>query len=290
MEYANPDALVSTEWLAEHLADPDLRIVDATWFPESAGRIADIEYEIRHIPGALYLDSEELCGTEPFGHILPDADRFAETVGALGIGNHHRIVVYDASGGWLVGAWAWWLFRVFGHENVALLDGGLLRWMREKRPMGDEPPTPRPCPFLPHPNPALVRNVEQMLSNLDSRREQVIDVRNAERFSGAMSDAYNDNPAKLGHIPGSVNVLHTDLMDEKDDHVMVPADRAARVLADAGLDLKRPIVTYCGTGIVAAVVNLALFMLGHTDNAIYDQSFAEWGNRADTPVEIRAGG
>ena len=286
MDYVNPHALVDTEWLAEHLGDPDLRMVDATWFPPGAGRIADIEYEIRHVPGAVYLDSDALCGTEPFHHILPDAAKFAEAVGNLGIGNEHRVVVYDANGGWLVAAWAWWLFRVFGHENVALLDGGMLKWMREKRPLGEEPPVPRPCTFVPRPNPALVRDIDHMLGNLDRRREQVVDVRNAERFAGAKPDAYNDDPAKLGHIPGSVNVLYTALMDEKDAHVVGSADRMAGALADAGLDLNRPIVTYCGTGIVAAVVNLALFMLGHADNAIYDRSFAEWGNRADTPVEV----
>ena len=285
MEYVNPQALVDTGWLEQHLDDPDLRIVDVTWFPPGAGRLADIEYEIRHIPGAVYLDSDDMCGREPFHHILPTAERFAEVVGGLGIGSGDRVVVYDANGGWLVAAWAWWLFRVFGHENVALLDGGLLKWIREKRPMGDEPPTPEPKTFAPQFRPDLVRDLGQMLANVESRSEQVVDVRNAERFAGTAKDAYNDDPAKLGHIPGAVGVLHTELMDEGRDCVLPPTDAAARILAGAGLDLDRPIVTYCGTGVVAAVVNLVLYMLGHAEAAIYDRSFAEWGNVAHTPVE-----
>ncbi len=279
MSYANPEALVSTEWLAEHLQAPDVRVVDASWFMPSAGRNPREEYEAAHIPGAVFFDVDEIADlTNPLPHMLPAPEKFASRVRKLGLGNGNKVVVYDSTGISMAAARVWWMFRVFGHRDVAVLDGGLPKWRAEQRPVEDLPPMPRDRHFLPRVDATLVRSFDQVKANLASGREQIVDARAAGRFDGTAPEPW---PVKhVGHMPGAFNVPFADLVDP-DGKTMRPAQALKDRFDAAGLDLSKPVIATCGSGITACTIALALHLLGHKDVAVYDGSWAEWGNHPD---------
>ena len=274
------DALVSTDWLARHLDAPDVRVVDATWCLPAAGRDPRREYEERHIPGAVFFDLDEICvqeGKHP--HRLPDPVRFSSRVRRLGLGDGLRIVVYDANR-FCASARVWWMFRVFGHEDVAVLDGGLEKWLAEGRPVEDLPVRPLERHFTPRQNNLLLRELDQIRANLTRREEQIVDARSPGRFHATEPEP---RPGlRGGHIPGSIDLPYEELIAE--DGTLRPAAELRAVFARAGVDLERPVVTSCGSGVSAAVINLALHRLGITDAALYDGSWAEWGALPDTPI------
>ncbi|OIQ95879.1 3-mercaptopyruvate sulfurtransferase [mine drainage metagenome] len=285
MTYANPAAIVSTDWLAQHLTAPDLRVVDATWFHPRSGLKGRAEYDAAHIPGAIHFDIDDIADTSrPLPHMLPDATRFASKVRKLGLGNGNRIVVYDRSGGGAAAARVWWMLRVFGHRDVSVLDGGFEAWLAEGRAQEDLPPMPRERHFMPRVNQLLVRSFEQMKTGLEQGREQIVDARSPGRFAGTEPEPWPGK--KAGHMPGALNVPWTDLLDPA-GKTFLPAPALIARFERAGVDLARPIVTTCGSGVTACVLALALALLGRDDVAVYDGSWAEWG-QADDSVAVCA--
>jgi len=285
MNYANPDALVSTDWLAEHLEAPDVKIVDGTAFLPNENRDAREEYEDCHIPGAVFFDINDICDTEnPLPHMVPSSEKFSSRVRKLGLGDGYKIVVYDAHGGFNAAARVWWMFRLFGHQDVAVLDGGLPKWLSEQRSKCEfDEPRPQERHFTARTNTFLVRNVDQLLKNIDTGKEQVVDARNPGRFAGV---APEPRPCrKKGHIPGSINLYYADLMNKDHHFTMRSADEIRTAVDAAGIDPKKPMVATCGSGVTACVIALGLYLIGHEDVAIYDGSWAEWGEHFDTPVE-----
>ena len=279
MPARNP--LVDTAWLAAHLNAPDVKVVDATGFLPTIARDARREYAEAHIPGAVYFDIDEVADdANPLPHMLPDPVKFSSRARRLGLGDGTRIVIYDDNK-YSASARAWWMFRVFGHPEVAVLNGGLAKWRAEGRPVTDEPVTPREAHFTARQNNLLVRDLEQMRANLLSRREQVIDARSRGRFAGTEPEPRSG--LRGGHIPGSVSLPHLELIGA--DGTLLPTAELQRRFDASGVDLSRPIVTTCGSGVTASTLTLALYQLGREDVAVYDGSWSEWGGRSDTPVE-----
>jgi len=274
------DALVTTEWLAKHRDEPDVRVVDGTWHMPQLGRDARAEFLAAHIPGAVFFDIDAIADhTTTLPHMLPGAEAFAAAVGALGLGSGDRIIVYDVRGV-VSAARVWWTFRAFGHDAVAVLDGGLRKWRLEGRPVEAGEAQPAPRTFAARPRPELVRDLAAVRANLASRAEQVVDARSAGRFAGTEPEP---RPGLLGgHIPGSLNLPYETLY-RADGRLETP-DALRAAMRAAGVDLARPIVTSCGSGVTASVLALALHRLGRPDVAVYDGSWSEWGGRADTPI------
>ncbi len=283
MVFADPDALVSADWLAAHLEAPDVRVVDATWHLPTVDRDARTEYLERHIPGAVYFDIDDISDSDTdLPHMLPSPEKFSARVRKLGLGDGNRIIVYDGNGGFSAAARVWWMFRVFGHGDVAVLNGGLPKWMAEGHPTEDRLPAPTPRHFTAQMNHVLVRSLDQIRRNLVDKRDQVVDARSAERFQGIADEP---RPAKKkGHVPGSLNLPYPDLMSPDDHFVMRPADEIKAAFDAAGLEPGKPVVASCGSGVTAAVIALGLYLIGDENGAVYDGSWAEWGNRDDTPV------
>ncbi|GIK96512.1 MAG: sulfurtransferase [Alphaproteobacteria bacterium] len=282
MPYANPDSLVSTGWLEDHLSSPDIRIVDATYYLPMQGKDARAEYDERHIPGAVFFDIDEIADSSvDLPHMLPSPEKFSARMRKLGLGDGNRIIVYDGHG-MMSAARVWWELRVFGHKDVAILDGGLPKWLAEGRPLEDLPPMPRERHFTARFDHHLVRDKEQIRENLATGREQVLDARSAGRFDGTEAEIWPGR--RSGHIPGSRNLPFTDLLDPA-MKTFLPAEIMAERFRAAGIDMNRPVVTTCGSGITACVLAFGLHLIGHKDVAVYDGSWAEWGRPGDTPVE-----
>jgi thiosulfate/3-mercaptopyruvate sulfurtransferase len=215
--------------------------------------------------------------------MLPSPEFFAEEVGKLGIGNDTRVVVYDANGGPSASARVWWTFRVFGHDNVAVLNGGLPKWLAEGRPVEAGEVTPEPRSFKAKARPQMVRSRQQIIANIASKAEQVVDARTPGRFNGQEPEPRPSK--KIGHIPGSYCVPVGTLVDPERNMVLRTPAEIAKRFVDAGVDLSKPIVTTCGSGVTASFLALGLYLIGREDIAVYDGSWAEWGNAPDTPVE-----
>ena len=276
------DALVSTEWLAKELGAPDLRVLDATYVADKGKAAAD--YEAGHIPGAVFMDLENLVdATSDLPNTLPPPEKFASRMQSLGLGDGSRIVVYDESP-WNTAARAWYMLRMFGAHDVAILDGGLARWKAEGRPLEQGRPAHRHRHFTVWHDDSTVRTLQQMKANIGSRAEQVIDARSADRFSGKAADPRAG--VQPGHIPSSVNVPYESLFNA--DGTWKRGDALRQAFEAQGVDLDRPTVTSCGSGVTAAVLAFGLHLLGKKDVALYDGSWSEWGADPSTPKELGA--
>jgi thiosulfate/3-mercaptopyruvate sulfurtransferase len=278
--YAHPESLVSTEWLARNLSQPDLRIVDATYYLPMQNKNAKAEYLERHLPGAIFFDLDDISDTaSTLPHMLPPPEKFASRVRKLGIGDGNRIVIYDAQG-MMSAARVWWMFRIFGAREVAILDGGLPKWLAEGRPVDDGQVLLQERHFTARLDNTQVRGKDQVRRNIDSKREQVLDARTAGRFHATEPEIWPGR--RSGHIPGAYNLPYGQLL--KPDMTFKDADTMRALYEGAGIDLKKPVVTSCGSGITACVLAFGLHLIGHRDVAVYDGSWAEWGLPGDTPV------
>ncbi|ESR23346.1 3-mercaptopyruvate sulfurtransferase [Lutibaculum baratangense] len=274
------ETLVSTDELARRLGEPDLAIVDASWYLPDMKRNGREEYLDRHVPGAVFVDIDEVSDrSDPLPHMLPTAEAFAARMGALGISDRNRIVVYDGAG-LFSAARVWWMLRVMGARQVAILDGGLPKWLAEGRPTESGETRRKPAIFSASLDAAAVRDLQAMKEIAANGGAQIIDARSAGRFAGEEPEP---RPGlRAGHIPGSLNLPYRQILAA--DGTVKPDAELQAALRGAGVDPARPVVTTCGSGVTAAVLSLALTLTGHRDVGLYDGSWSEWGG-ADTPVE-----
>ena len=276
----DPKTLVSTDWLAAHLKDPDLRVLDASWYLPDAGRDGRAEYEAAHIPGARFFDIDEISDARSdLPHMAPPVEKFMSRMRAMGVGDGHQIVVYDGAG-LFSAARVWWLFRLMGHRDVAVLDGGFPKWQAESRPVEDLAPVIKDRHLTVRFQNHLVRDVTQVSQASKLGQTQIVDARAAARFRGDAPEPREG--LRAGHIPGSRNVPFGTLLNG-DQTMKSPAETKA-IFEAAGVDLAKPIITSCGSGITAAILALALERMGHDSWSLYDGSWAEWGMSPMVPV------
>lgn len=274
----NNRPLVSAQWLHDHLADDDVRIIDASWHLPASGRNARAEYEQGHVPGAVFFDLDEYSSPSPLPHMMPSAEQFSDIAGQLGISESHRIVVYDSLG-LFSAARVWWMFRYFGAENVFVLDGGLPAWQAAGHALEKVLPEPDAAQFQVRDAAFVVASAADVLEASRSGQRLVLDARSRARFLGEEKEV---RPGlRSGHVPGSQSMPFTELVD---NGFLKPDAQLQKILASRGVDNDSAVITTCGSGVTAAVISLALACIGVSDVALYDGSWSEWGGLPDMPV------
>jgi thiosulfate/3-mercaptopyruvate sulfurtransferase len=273
---------VDTDWLASHLKSPDLIVLDGSWHLPTANRDPKAEYLAGHIPGAMFFDIDDLSDEKSdLPHMLPSTVKFSSRMKKMGIGDGARIVVYDTTGIFSA-ARVWWTFRAMGHQDVAVLNGGLKKWKAEGRPIEDGPPVKRSeRHYTPLQNTGLIRDFDEMKAIVGKPGTQIVDARPAGRFEG--KDPEPRPGLRAGHIPGSKNVPSQSLLTP--DGTFKSIDELAKIFSDAGINVAKPVVTTCGSGVTASILALALAALGQSNAAVYDGSWAEWGKDNGLPIE-----
>lgn len=280
MPDSDPKTLVTTEWLAAHLKNPDLRLLDASWYLPDMNRDGRAEYDAVHIPGARFFDLDEISDLRSeVPHTAPTPEKFISRMRAMGIGDGHQIVVYDGAGIFSA-ARIWWLFRLMGKPNIAVLDGGLPKWIAEQRPTEDMPPILRDRHITVQRQAHLIKDVTQVAAASKLGDYEILDTRSPERFRGEAEEPRAG--LRSGHIPGSKNIHYQTLLNA--DGTMKSAKSLSTILDRAGVDQNKPIITTCGSGVTAAILSLALERVGHRRHSIYDGSWSEWGMYDDLQV------
>lgn len=274
--------LVETDWLADHIASPDIVVVDGTWYLPNDPRDPKAEYLEARIPGAVYFDIDAISDkSDPLPHMLPSPEQFSSQMRKMGIGDGMRIVVYDSQG-MFSAARVWWTFRTMGVEDVAVLNGGLAKWRAEGRDLEDGPLQVRgPRHFTSRRNAEFIRDRDEILARIDDKSEQILDARAADRFRGEAPEPREG--LRSGHIPGSLNLPYGALIN--DDGTLKAASELDKAFKEAGVDLSKPVINTCGSGVTASILFLALAILGHRHTSVYDGSWSEWGADADLPIE-----
>ncbi len=272
--------LVSTEWLAEHLNAPDLVVLDASMYLPNAGRDANAEYLAEHIPGAVRFDIDDISDpNSDLPHTLPAPHVFSSKMRKLGVGDGQTVVVYD-SAGFYAAPRAWWMFKVMGAEQVFILNGGLPKWKAEGRPVEDGIVTRPERHFTARLNHGAVADLSDVKQMVQDKSRQILDARPAARFKAEVPEPRAG--LRGGHMPGAFNTPSTGFTAE--DGTFLGPEELKKIFVDAGVDLEKPVTTSCGSGVTAAVITLALTLVGHKDHTLYDGSWTEWGGRDDTEV------
>ena len=276
----DPKTLVSTQWLAAHLKDPDLRVLDASWYLPGSKRDPFAEYQAAHIPGARFFDLDDVSDhRSDLPHMVPPVEKFMSRMRAIGVGDGHQIVVYDGSGLFSAPR-VWWLFKLMGQMDIAVLDGGFPKWQAERHPVEDLPPILRDRHMMVRRQNQMVKDVTQVSAASKLGESEIVDARSPGRFYG--KDPEPRPGLRAGHIPGSKNVFYKDLL--KADDTMKSPDEMRQVFLEAGVDLDKPVITSCGSGVTAAILSLGLTRMGKTDHSLYDGSWTEWGMFPTLPI------
>jgi len=276
----DPKTLVSTQWLAAHLKDPDLRVLDASWYLPGSKRDPFAEYQAAHIPGARFFDLDDVSDhRSDLPHMVPPVEKFMSRMRSIGVGDGHQIVVYDGSGLFSAPR-VWWLFKLMGQMDIAVLDGGFPKWQAEGHPVEDLPPILRDRHMMVRRQNQMVKDVTQVSAASKLGESEIVDARSPGRFYG--KDPEPRPGLRAGHIPGSKNVFYKDLL--KADDTMKSPDEMRQVFLEAGVDLDKPVITSCGSGVTAAILSLGLTRMGKTDHSLYDGSWTEWGMFPTLPI------
>ena len=282
MSADDPKTLVSTQWLADHMKDPDLRIIDASYYLPDMGRDAKAEYDAGHIPGARFFDIDDVCDSvSDLPHMAPPPEKFMSRLRAMGVGDGHQVVVYDGNGIFSA-ARVWWLFRLMGKTDIAVLDGGIRKWQAEGRETEDMPPIVRDRHMTAQRQAHLIKDVTQVAAAAKLGDWQIVDARSAGRFRG--EEAEPREGLRSGRVPGSKNVHYASLLTA--DGTMKRGDALRAAFEAGGVDLDKRIITTCGSGVTAAILSLGLELLGHRDWSLYDGSWSEWGQFDQLKVEV----
>lgn len=274
--------LIEPQWLEERLGDANIVILDCSWYIPEAGKSAREEFEQEHIPGARFFDLDRASdANSPYVNMLPSADAFTQVARELGVGANSLVVVYDSS---YVSARVWWMFRIFGHGNVRVLNGGWKRWKAEGRPVESGPAAAAtPSGFTAREPAGGVATWREVLSAIEGKDAVVADARTRERFTGEMPSGYPGVAG--GHMPGAINVPWARMIPQNGDFTFVSPEQAEAIFREAGVDIDRPVIATCGSGVTAAILAFQLARLGKADWTIYDGSWHEWGQRDDLPKE-----
>lgn len=273
--------LVSTKWLAKRLENAEVRVLDASWYLPGMNRNPIIEYEKRHIPNARFFDIDDISDNRSeLPHMVPPIEKFMSKVRKLGVGDGHQVIVYDCSG-MFSAARVWWLFKMMGHKNIAVLNGGLPKWISDGFPVNDKPPIIRDRHMMVDQISSYVRDVTQVAAASKLGDHEIVDARSPGRFRGEENEPREG--LRRGHIPNSKNVFFKSLLNE--DQTFKNTTELKRVFYSAGVDMTKPVITTCGSGVSAAVLNLGLELIGKTDHSLYDGSWTEWGMSPALPLE-----
>ncbi|MEP6066297.1 MAG: 3-mercaptopyruvate sulfurtransferase [Paracoccaceae bacterium] len=276
----DPKTLVSTDWLAKHLNDPDMRVIDGSWYLPAAARDPKAEFDACHIPGARFFDIDEIADLRSdLPHMAPTPEKFMTRMRAMGVGDGHQVVVYDGMG-LMSAARVWWTFKLMGHKDVAVLDGGFPKWQAEGRDVEDMPPIIKDRHMSTRYQNNLVRDVTHVSQASKLGLSQILDARANDRFRGEGVEPREG--LRSGHIPGSKNVPFGSLLNT--DGTMIDPPALRNVFEKAGLDLTKPIITTCGSGVTAAILALGLTRIGHDQWSLYDGSWTEWGQFDTLPI------